>query len=1564
MKALCSLKRALFISHEAFRAGVHPLLQYLRAGKRRRRLSPPPRRDVDKPRSKLRPARETVVFLGHDAHRLGAETLSLHLLRWLKQKTALDIRLILGRGGELLDEFKRIGEVLVLENLFRIGAGRAEIENAIRSHCGDDVKLVYTNTVACGRYLDYFKFLNVPILAHVHELENAIRLTYSDDAREMVRHCTRYVGASAAVSRNLVANHGVAADRIDTIYEFVTPTGVTPTPKTKRATRRKLGLSEDKVLLFGCGAVYSRKGSDLFVAVAERLLRAGVDDFHCYWIGPFVPGEQSRIEREIKSRGVGSHVTFLGPKDNPREWFSAGDVFLLPSREDPFPLVCLEAAECGMPIVCFADAGGMPDFVQDDAGFVVPWEDVGQMAEKTALMIRERELRERLGGAARRKYLTRHTTDRTMPQVLQTIRKTAGIAPSVSVIVPCYNHASYLKQRFASVFGQTFQDFELIILDDCSPDHSRQLINEYRATPNVRVIFNKKNGGSTLAQWMKGIDLARGEIIWIAEDDDYCEPDFLERLLACFADREVKLAYCQSVAVDDRGKKLFSYRSYTTDLSKSRWCADYVAPAAEELNSGLAVKNTIPNASAVVFRKFDLAGLRSDLAKYRLCGDWLFYIHAIRGGKVAFCSDELNYHRRHDSTCIARYKHDGRRFVETRDVQDVARETAPLSNDTLRRMNAHLLEVWKACFPQEPQQKYFRSIANARLLPVGAPGNGRHPAAGKRAGKHVRTELQRARRRIAQLQHELSLIRGSRTWRLRGRLLRAGHRLGIAPRRRETRTVRPCTIIIPVYNTFHEALVCVRSVLKHTAGPFRLRVIDDASPKGAFADFLPENILADPRVWVSRNAKNLGFVRTCNLGMREAVPDDVVLLNSDTEVTAGWLDKLQDAAYSRPQVGSVTPLTNNGTICSVPDFLSNNKIPDGYGVDDFAALVERVSAREYREAPTCVGFCAYVKREVLDRIGYFDENSFGKGYGEENDFSCRARAAGYVDIIDDATFIHHKGQMSFQDRTQALVAEHLKILEAKHPGYSRRVQKFVRKNPLRKVHQRIEDAMFRRWMERAERCILHVLHDSPLTPRANGGRRFGGTEFQVADLIRSIPTAAHWSLYPKAGGYRLTAHVPGTAERHFQFSPRQFNPAGLLDPEVFDVIHLHHVLGFDWSDLAKALLRHGNYFVSLHDFRMVCPRIQLLTPSRRLCSGRECSTACKLPQLEVERLRSITTRILRGAQAVLHFSKSTREHFSRIVGNDYPWKLLEHGIDIADDFRESTGSPNGRNAGFEDRPSGNRPLKVAFLNGGLPHKGVRLLKQLIKHRTLPSGVPLRWHIIGGASEKLPKAPHIAYHGRYDREQLPKIMDRVRPHLVGILSVWPETYCFTLDEAIRSGVPVISTPLGAPADRVRQHGCGWVLDRLDAESFLQRLQCLTENWDQYRAARRRLARINLQSVDQVGARYEQMYRQASPQRSPQHSAPRLARLDRLSGNVVSSPPRRRSIMATLLAGCENTLHLLRLDALARTMAHRFFPTRVYGYLKSLRQPASPPVSPAVAQPSGAQTRTPRAKKKVA
>lgn len=641
--------------------------------------------------------RHKILFVGHDAFRAGSQIVLLYLLRWLKKHTNLDIYVFLIAGGALTQDFKEIGPTMVLSEV--AGKTEQEIQSQLKEFCGGDPDLIYCNTAVIAKHLDLLPWKKIPIVFHIHELENIIEklvgIKKFDQAKELV---TRYIAVSLPVKQNLVENHEIEGHKVDLVFPFIAPQPVSTNSSDVQSMRRSLGLKENEIIIFGCGTVDHRKGVDIFIEIAIRLSNMGHRDFHFYWIGSQMSGSE-RLLKEFPKKKLDKYVTFLGEKDNPREFFAAGDIFLLPSREDPFPLVCLEAAECGLPIICFDEAGGIPAFVETDAGFVTPYLNTPAMAEKVSELIKKKDLREQLGAHGKEKVQQRHIVDVIAPRILEIIQDTTGIKPMVSVIVPCFNHANFLPKRLDSIFNQTFRDFEVILLDDASNDSTRDILKRYIGKPNVSVEINTENSGSTFAQWIKGIRKARGEIIWIAEDDDYCEYDFLAKLLPFFNDSEVKLAYSQSYAVDENGQRLFSYENHTHEFSSTRWREAYLVKADEEVNAGLAITNTIPNASAVLFRPFVLDEWYKLSETMQLAGDWLFYLFAAYAGKVAFLPEHLNYHRRHANTNIHRTQFSERRFREIVLTQRFVIERYQIENETRQRMKEYTRRVWDSIYP-------------------------------------------------------------------------------------------------------------------------------------------------------------------------------------------------------------------------------------------------------------------------------------------------------------------------------------------------------------------------------------------------------------------------------------------------------------------------------------------------------------------------------------------------------------------------------------------------------------------------------------------------------------------------------------------------------------------------------------------------------------------------------------------------------------------------------------------------------------------------------------------------
>jgi GT2 family glycosyltransferase len=265
------------------------------------------------------------------------------------------------------------------------------------------------------------------------------------------------------------------------------------------------------------------------------------------------------------------------------------------------------------------------------------------------------------------------------------------------------------------------------------------------------------------------------------------------------------------------------------------------------------------------------------------------------------------------------------------------------------------------------------------------------------------------------------------------------------------------SVIIPVFNAPAELDRCLQSVYVSLPPGTEVILIDDASPDAATRAVLDRwRGKADSGWNFLVNSVNLGFVGTANRGMRIA-SGDVVLLNSDTEVTRGWFEGLQRCLASDHLIATATPWTNNGEIASMPEFCAANPVPPDR--EAVAAVISACGQAAYPELPTAVGFCMAVSRRAIDRIGFFDEDLFGKGYGEENDFSMRAAQAGMRNVLCDDVYVVHLGNRSFGPEGLQPDENSMNRLLSRHPGYLERVTEFISADPLSARRQALLDAL-------------------------------------------------------------------------------------------------------------------------------------------------------------------------------------------------------------------------------------------------------------------------------------------------------------------------------------------------------------------------------------------------------------------------------------------------------------------------------------------------------------------------
>jgi len=275
---------------------------------------------------------------------------------------------------------------------------------------------------------------------------------------------------------------------------------------------------------------------------------------------------------------------------------------------------------------------------------------------------------------------------------------------------------------------------------------------------------------------------------------------------------------------------------------------------------------------------------------------------------------------------------------------------------------------------------------------------------------------------------------------------------------KQTRSRLPA-VVIPAYNATRELDRCLQTVQATVPEETELLVIDDASPDPAVAELLHGwRGRAGPAWRFMANTRNLGFVATANRGMR-LTGGDVVLLNADTEVTPGWLQGLARCLASDRAIATATPWTNNGEIASIPAFCTANPVPPDPGA--VARAIAAAGSPQYPDLPTAVGFCMAISRTAIERLGLFDEELFGRGYGEENDFSMRALAAGMRNVLCDDVYVVHLGGRSFGPLGLKPDADSMRRLLTRHPAYLDEVQAFIAADPLASRRQAILEALGR-----------------------------------------------------------------------------------------------------------------------------------------------------------------------------------------------------------------------------------------------------------------------------------------------------------------------------------------------------------------------------------------------------------------------------------------------------------------------------------------------------------------------
>ena len=570
------------------------------------------------------------------------------------------------------------------------------------------------------------------------------------------------------------------------------------------------------------------------------------------------------------------------------------------------------------------------------------------------------------------------------------------------------------------------------------------------------------------------------------------------------------------------------------------------------------------------------------------------------------------------------------------------------------------------------------------------------------------------------------------------------------------------------------------------------------------------------------SSKNLGFTLTANRGIEIARPEaDIVLLNSDTEVTPGWLEALARCAGTDPAIGTVTPFSNNAEICSLPRFCENNAWPPDRDPALMVRALELAAVPTYPELPTGVGFCLYIRRALIKAIGALDP-VFGVGYGEENDLCMRAAAAGWRNVLCEDAFVMHLGAGSFGDRRGDLVERNMRILLERHPHYLDLVRSYIAADPLRPIREFA--ASHYRILTGRLPGVLHVVHD--------GG---GGVEYHVRSLSAASGNAfRHYSLSAVGDDWHLEEYEEDATRRYdFRRLPGETWSdflRGICARFSVDMVHLHNISGCR-DGLIDALVEAGIPFgYTVHDLDLACPTIALLDASGNYCGAATDISVCdacldaqdRFAGLDIAEWRRKHGNLLDRAAFVI----APSEWAAGVLRRYFPQRRVEmipHGSATGMTRSDAVRDP----VAFSDD---GRPV-IAVLGAIGPDKGSRRLERLVE-LTRKRALPVRWVLIGYLDRRREPCQSddgiFTMHGPYDSCMLPQLLDHYRVRLVAYPSVCPETFSFTLSEAWAAGRPVVVPPMGALAERVAATGAGFVLsddEWLSEERMLDRVASL-------------------------------------------------------------------------------------------------------------------------------------------
>lgn len=606
-------------------------------------------------------------------------------------------------------------------------------------------------------------------------------------------------------------------------------------------------------------------------------------------------------------------------------------------------------------------------------------------------------------------------------------------------------------------------------------------------------------------------------------------------------------------------------------------------------------------------------------------------------------------------------------------------------------------------------------------------------------------------------------------------------------------------VIVPIYNGY-EYLIRLFEDLPKTEMSCRFILVDDKSPDERVHRLEKEFAAAHDNAILLENEENVGFVGSVNRGIAFSA-NHVALVNTDTELPQGWPERLMDPILYMDKVASATPYTNSGTLFSFPNFCYNNRIYRGKSVETLDSYF-RMLKPVYTAAPTGVGFCMGMSRTVIDQIGLFDQETFGRGFGEENDWCQRALRLGYRNVHVDNLFVYHKHGGTFvSEEKERLIEAHMDTLRKRYPSYDSQVSSYARRDPNQRSRHLVQMLID----THEAKSVLFFDH-------AIGGGATSYLNLQKQKFLNDGCCVSVIRYLIKEDKYHFYFY---NGDLELEYSFREF--ADIMEIGAwlhFDEIYINELVMYPelWETQRLILelkeQQNAGLIMLVHDFFAVCPTINLMGAGYQYCGmpeAEECERCyqqkaydreygCGNRQIWLENWGAFLSK----CEEVRTFSQDTLRRMKEAFSDELSFTLVPHQAEYMFPIHKHVKTTDTLNIGV---------LGILAI-----HKGGMLVKALIRE-IRDRGVDVRVTLIGRTDDVDISGFDDIYSetGEYRIGELPRLVYENDIDLFFLASVWPETFSYTTEEIIRMGMPIVTFDLGAPAERVRAYNRGLVLE---------------------------------------------------------------------------------------------------------------------------------------------------------